>query len=253
VLHDGKERHLTLQVGENPHDGGGDEGFAWTLEMPIYDVEPGYPAAQAGLRKGDIILAVNHVRVFSVQNLIQQIQRSKGTPMEIQFERDHVMKTVTITPKAAGGTQKVWRIGAVFGNAERLGFFPAIGESVRVNAKNATLIFDSIRSIIEQRVSPSALSGPIRIAQESGRAAKEGPFEFLYLMAAVSLNLAIFNLLPIPILDGGSLLLLIVEMLLQREVSMRVKENIFKVGFVFLMMVVVFVIYNDISHIVTKS
>jgi regulator of sigma E protease len=76
---------------------------------------------------------------------------------------------------------------------------------------------------------------------------------YLLLMALVSLNLAIFNLLPIPILDGGTLLLLAIEMLLQREVSMRIKETVFKLGFVFLMMVVMFVIYNDISKILTKS
>jgi len=67
------------------------------------------------------------------------------------------------------------------------------------------------------------------------------------------LNLAIFNLLPIPILDGGTLLLLVIEMLLQREVSLQVKETVFKLGFVFLMMVVVFVIYNDISRILTRG
>ena len=72
-------------------------------------------------------------------------------------------------------------------------------------------------------------------------------------MALVSLNLAIFNLLPIPILDGGTLLMLVVEMLIQREMSMQVKETVFKFGFVFLMMIVVFVIYNDISRILTKS
>ena len=73
------------------------------------------------------------------------------------------------------------------------------------------------------------------------------------MMALVSLQLAIFNLLPIPILDGGTLLMLIIEMLLQREVSLQVKETIFKLGFVFLMMVVVFVIYNDLSRVLTKS
>jgi regulator of sigma E protease len=72
-------------------------------------------------------------------------------------------------------------------------------------------------------------------------------------MAVVSLNLEIFNLLPIPILDGGTLLLLLIEMLLQREMSVQVKETVFKLGFVFLMMVVVFVIYNDISRILTRS
>ena len=102
-------------------------------------------------------------------------------------------------------------------------------------------------------MSAKQLQGPIGIAQLSGEAAREGPSAFVHLMSMVSLNLAIFNLLPIPILDGGTLLLLIVEMLLQREVTLQVKETVFKLGFVFLMMIVVFVIYNDISRILTRS
>ena len=98
-------------------------------------------------------------------------------------------------------------------------------------------------------MSPKSLEGPIRIAQLSGEAAREGPGSFFGLMAMVSLNLAIFNLLPIPILDGGMILMLVIEMLMRRDLSMPVKEAVFKVGMVFLMMVVVFVLYNDISKI----
>jgi regulator of sigma E protease len=115
------------------------------------------------------------------------------------------------------------------------------------------MIFEVLRSIVVHRVSPKALAGPIGISQMANDAAQEGPSSFIGLMAIVSLNLAIFNLLPIPILDGGTLLLLLIEMLLQREVSLQVKETVFKLGFVFLMMVVVFVIYNDISRILTRG
>ncbi len=87
----------------------------------------------------------------------------------------------------------------------------------------------------------------------SAEAAHEGAVSYLTIMALISLNLAVFNLLPIPILDGGTLLLLIIEMLLQREVSVQVKETVFKIGFVCLMAIVVFAIYNDISRILTKS
>ena len=83
----------------------------------------------------------------------------------------------------------------------------------------------------------------------SGEAAREGPIAYLGLTAMVSLNLAIFNLLPIPILDGGVILLLLVEMFMRRDLSLRVKEAVFKLGFVFLMAVVAFVIYNDISKL----
>ena len=96
-------------------------------------------------------------------------------------------------------------------------------------------------------MSPKSIEGPIRIAQMSGEAAREGPATFIGLMAAVSLNLAIFNLLPIPILDGGVILMLLIEMLMRRDLDLKVKEAVVKVGFVFLMVVVVFVIYNDIS------
>src|SRR5215475_8705178 len=96
-------------------------------------------------------------------------------------------------------------------------------------------------------MSPKSLEGPIRIAQLSGQAARQGPVAFFRLMAAVSLNLAIVNLLPIPILDGGVILMLLIEMLLRRDVDLKVKEAVVKVGFVFIMLVLVFAIYNDIS------
>ncbi len=107
----------------------------------------------------------------------------------------------------------------------------AIQESTRQNAMGATLIYQFL------------------IAQLSGEAAREGPMSFINLMATVSLNLAIFNLLPIPILDGGVILLLLIEILIRRDLSLQLKEAVFKLGFVFLMMVVVFVLYNDISKL----
>jgi regulator of sigma E protease len=131
----------------------------------------------------------------------------------------------------------------------KLSFPDALRESVSRNIKGATLIYDFLQGMVEQRVSPKNLEGPIRIAQLSGEAAREGPMAFFDLMAMVSLNLAIFNLLPIPILDGGLILMLLIEILMRRDLSMPVKEAVFKVGMVFLMAVVVFVLYNDISKI----
>src|SRR5262249_41299852 len=107
----------------------------------------------------------------------------------------------------------------------------------------------TLKGIVERRLSPKQIEGPIGIAKLSGEAAKEGPSTFINLMAAVSLNLAIFNLLPIPILDGGQILLLLIEMLMRRDLSLQVREAVFKFGFRFIMMVVVFVIYNDITKL----
>jgi regulator of sigma E protease len=122
-----------------------------------------------------------------------------------------------------------------------------VAESWHQNVQSTKLIYQFLQGIIERRMSAKSLEGPIRIAQLSGQAAREGAVVYIGLMAAVSLNLAIFNLLPIPILDGGVMLMLLVEMLLRRDLSLRIKEAIVRVGFVFLMMVVVFVLYNDIA------
>jgi regulator of sigma E protease len=131
----------------------------------------------------------------------------------------------------------------------KLAFPSALAESWRQNLLNTQLIVKSLEGIVQRKMSAKSLQGPIGIAQMSGDAAREGPIQYFLLMAAVSLNLAIFNLLPVPILDGGVMLMLFVEMLLRRDLDMKVKETVVKVGFVFLMFVVVFVIYNDISKI----
>jgi regulator of sigma E protease len=101
--------------------------------------------------------------------------------------------------------------------------------------------------MLERRMSAKNLNGPIGIAHYATEAAEEGPAAFLSLMSVVSLNLAIVNMLPIPILDGWMILTLIIEMVMGRDISMSVKETMLKVGFVFLMMLMVFVIYNDIA------
>jgi regulator of sigma E protease len=135
----------------------------------------------------------------------------------------------------------------------QLSFPDAFRESFKANVRSAGLIYKFLQGIVERKMSARSIEGPIRIAQLSGEAAREGPIAFLELMSMVSLNLAIFNLLPIPILDGGVILLLIIEMLLRRDLSLQVKEAVIKVGFVFLMAVVMFVIYNDISKLLAAG
>jgi len=124
----------------------------------------------------------------------------------------------------------------------------AFSESVRQNVQSAKVIFKFLEGIVERRMSPKSIVGPVGIVQMSGEAAREGAATYLGLMAMVSLNLAIVNLLPIPILDGGVILMLLVEMLMRRDLDLRMKEAVVKVGFVFLMVVVIFTIYNDISR-----
>jgi len=120
---------------------------------------------------------------------------------------------------------------------------------VRENARGAMLMGEFLKGIVERRMSAKNLTGPIGIAQMSGEAAREGPSAFFMLMSMVSLQLAIVNLLPIPILDGGVILMLLIEMVMQRDLSLNVKEAVLKVGFVCIMVILVFALYNDISKI----
>jgi regulator of sigma E protease len=145
-----------------------------------------------------------------------------------------------------------WMIGVLLERPfviTQLSFPAALRESVRQNIRSASLIYQFLQGLIESRMSAKSLEGPIGIAKLSGDAAREGPTAFFGLMAMVSLNLAVFNLLPIPILDGGLILMLLIEMVMRRDMSLQLKENVFKAGMVFLMVVVVFVLYNDISKL----
>jgi len=240
----------------DPKEGIGVAGWNGEEDVQIGQVLKDSPAATAGLRPGDLLLSVNNQPVVSPLVLRQAVIQSAGKPVSIKVMRDNRVQTIAVTPTPTSDPKLPWHIGIEFSyrvQIVRLPFVPALGQSLKFNTQNATMIFRVLGSIVERRVSPKALAGPIGIAQLSSEAAQQGPLSFLLLMSVVSLNLAIFNLLPIPILDGGTLLLLIIEMLLQREVSLQVKETVLKLGFVFLMMIVVFVIYNDISRIVTNG
>jgi regulator of sigma E protease len=228
----------------------------WRGDVQIGQVVQGSPAASAGLKPGDLLIKVNNQPVASAATVQQAVIQSRGKPVQVTVMRGGHIQDVSVTPTATGDSKMPWHIGIAFRmpvEMVKLGFGSAVAESVRLNVQNATLIFQVLGSIVERRVSPKTLAGPIGMAKMSSEYAHEGPSSFLGWMALVSLNLAIFNLLPIPILDGGTLLMLVVEMLIQREMSMQVKETVFKFGFVFLMMIVVFVIYNDISRILTNS
>jgi regulator of sigma E protease len=256
VERSGKIIHTTVTPVFDDHSGVGFAGWAPPAQVEVGDLTPGMPAQKAGLKKGDILLSVNGQPVQSVYTFKELIEDSQGKPVALEFERNGKRQSVTATPvygKFDSGPAR-WVVGLNVGLhlniiTTRLSFPAALRESIQQNLKGASLIFKFLGGIIERRMSPKSLQGPIRIAQLSGEAAREGPSAFFMLMSMVSLNLAIFNLLPIPILDGGGIMLLLVEMLIRRDLSMQVKEAVFKVGFVFLMLVMVFVIYNDISKI----
>ena len=257
VIIDRKGQKLTFRVTPqmDPKEGIGIAG--WRGGVQVGEVQKGSPAEAAGFRPGDSFVSVNGRPVASAENVRDVVIHSAGKPVQITVLRSGELEKLQVAPVPNADAKMPWHIGVSFKlpvQYVKLSLGPAMVESVRFNKQNALLIFQLLGSIVERRVSPrSTLAGPIQIAQMSSEAAQEGIFSYLSFMAILSLNLAIFNLLPIPILDGGTLLLLVIEMLLQREVTLQVKETVLKLGFVFLMMIVVFVIYNDISRILSRS
>ena len=253
VMRNGERKHFEFMPVMDNRSGGGVAGWAESAEIEIVGLAQGMDAARAGLQRGDILVSVNGEPIRSTFKLHDIINAQNGKPVTLVYERNGQQHQVQVTPVKTNndGTMQ-WMIGVSLEPKRvvvQLTFPEAVSESVRQNVKYAGLIYTMLRGIIEHKMSARSLSGPIGIAQLSGDAAREGAIPFFGLMSMVSLNLAVFNLLPIPILDGGVILLLLIEMFMRRDLSLRVKEAVFKVGFVFLMAVVAFVIYNDISKL----
>ncbi len=250
---DGRQMRVVVTPERDEKNGIGVAGWKEREIIVINSLLPGMDAAKQGLKPEDVIYSINGRRVLSITGLQEATAASKGRPAELVVERDGKKISATVTPTLKDTPEgKRYMLGVSLAQRmviTKLSLPRAFIESVRANTKNASLIYEFLKGIIQQRISPRSLEGPIRIGQLSGEAARQGPVAFFGLMSMVSLNLAIFNLLPIPILDGGGILLLLVEVILRRDLSLQLKETVIKVGFVFLMVVVVFVIFNDISKI----
>lgn len=234
-------------------------GFAgWdergTIQLGL--VEAGYPAEKAGLKRGDILVTVNGEPIRSQIKFQEITKSSNGKPIDIVYQRNGETHTTRVEPifaKLDGPAR--WMIGVMPQQklnlvTTRLSFPDALAESVRQNKKGALLMVEFLKGVVQRRMSTKNLTGPIGIAQLSGDAAREGPSAFFMLMSMVSLQLAIINLLPIPIMDGGVILMLLVEMVMQRDLSLNVKEVVFKLGFVTIVALLAFAIYNDISKMI---
>jgi regulator of sigma E protease len=253
VRRDGQRMRFTVTPTYDEKQSTGRAGWAPETDVELVGFAPGVEIAEhAGLQKGDVFVSANGRPIRSTSRLRDAIDDSKGNPVTLAYSRNGQVHEVIVTPVRSEEGEKRWVIGVYMGprlETVKLPFGQALAESSKENLQNAKLITQLLEGILERRVSPKSIQGPIRIAQMSGEMAHEGPASFIVFMAAVSLNLFIFNLLPVPILDGGVILMLLIEMSMRRDLDLKVKEAVIRAGLVFLMMVVVFVIYNDISKI----
>jgi regulator of sigma E protease len=225
-------------------------GFAgWTPreeKFTVTDLVEGMPADKAGIKEGDQILAVDGRPVPAVAALIESLKITKDKPIQVAVLRNGQQMTFTVQPVLSDKSYRIG-VGGMQTKVKTLPFAQALDKSLRENRQNALLILELVKKMAQRKISMKSIEGPIRIGQAAGEAARrKGWTPLMELTAAISLNLGIFNLLPIPILDGGVILFLLIEGLMRRDISMTIKERVYQAAFVFLVLFAVMVIYNDL-------
>jgi regulator of sigma E protease len=250
LVRDGK----TIETRITPRSRGkfeiGDVGLLPIMEPQIAALTSGEPAIEAGLQVGDVVLAAEGERDVSYERLVEIIRGHDGRPLPFEIRRNGQVMTITVTPRKIGEHA---RIGVQFSAFERRTVTPgpleAIQLSVKQNWEWTTMIVKTIGGLFMGETPVKQLMGPVGIAEMSGNAASESWIQLFSLMAMISLNLGLLNLMPVPVLDGGHIAILALEGLSRRDFSMKVKEKMLLAGFVLLVMLMVTVIYNDLSRV----
>jgi regulator of sigma E protease len=231
----------------------GSAGWSPEQSIVVADVDPGMPAAKAGLKEGDEIIAVGGKPVRVIDALIDNLQETKDQVVDVDVLRGNQRLTFKLQPVLADAEDKTKRYRVGFESTARmkvgqLSLIPAFQRSLEDNRRYSLVLLELIQKMAQAKVSMRQVEGPIGIGSAIGHAVTEkGWTPLLGLTAGISLNLGIFNLLPIPILDGGVILLLLIEGLMRRDISLQIKERIYQAAFVFLVLFAVTVIYNDIA------
>jgi regulator of sigma E protease len=223
--------------------------------IQIEQISADSPAQRAGLQSGDKIVSVDGHDFHTVLPLVDYMQSGKGKPVTLTVDRKGAtLPPIVIHPYVQEGG---WRLGFlplgpadVPVRAEPMKFSSAVAESRDFCAESSLLIVNVLKKVLTHQVSVKQLSGPVGIAVAAGQAVKERYWLAKFdLAAGISLNLGILNLLPFPILDGGLILLLLIESIMRRDISMIVKERIYQAAFVVLVAFFAFVMFNDFSKL----
>ena len=236
-----------------------DLGAGPQLTPQIGSFIPGSAAERAGLRAGDLILEVGGQPVFTPEEITQAIQKRAGQPFEMTVQRGETRLRLTVTAVSVkeknptGGEVEVWRIGVNIVTKvvryEPYGPLTAATEGVVKTWDMSVLTAKGLWKLAKLELSISNLGGPIQIATEGERQRREGLPSLAVFTAFISVNLAVLNLLPVPMLDGGHLLFFVIEGVLGRPLSLKKREAAQQLGLVLLLLLMVFAIYNDLVRI----
>ena len=231
----------------------------YMLKPSIGEVQAGSPAQEAGLKAGDMITAIDGTPVSNWDDMAALIAGSNGKPVTIRIQRpEWDLFTVAVTPRAMTSknifNEDVQRYIIGISSAgevinQRLNPVQSLAESFKQTYNITKLTIVSIVKLIQGTVSTKTLGGPIMIAEMAGQQAREGAVNLVFFIALLSINLAIINFLPIPVLDGGHLLFFLIEAVMRRPLNTRMREIAQQAGVFILVMLMIFVFYNDITRI----
>ncbi|MCI0568300.1 MAG: RIP metalloprotease RseP [Acidobacteria bacterium] len=220
-------------------------------EMPaqILQVEPGLPADKAGLKAADRVVKIDGEPIVHFERATRLFQQSAGKPLALGVRRGNSELSLTVVPVEEEGKGRLgiaWNLAA----EEAIRKYPlteALVQSAQWNWDNAGLLFTTLGKLLTAQISPRMMSGPIDIFKISGQQFQEGWTHFFLIMSLVSLQLGVINLLPFPVLDGGHILIICIEGLMRRELSLKIKERVMQTGFYLLIGLMGAIIYLDIA------
>jgi regulator of sigma E protease len=222
-------------------------GFFGKILTQVAVVIPGSPAEKAGMKPNDVILAINGERVYFYQ-FLEIIEKNAGNELEFLIDREGSPQTLLITPRLEGKVGKIG-IGPVPKSIiKKYGFFTAVYQGFKESIKLTFLVVNFLKDLITGQASARQLGGPIEIANISYAAFRMGFIAMISWIAIISLQLGIINLFPIPVLDGGHLLVLLLEGITRRDFSTKVKQIVMQIGFAIFILLIVFAILNDITR-----
>lgn len=228
----------------------------------IDSVIAGAPAAQAGLQSGDRIVAIDGEAIGAWDEVQDRVSPTTSGSLKFEVMRGTERVAVTIAPQVAdgqdpvtGAARKVGRVGVMVRDSvvrESLTMTEALGRGTERTWKMATDVVTVLGGLVTGQVSAKNLGGPIQIARTSVQAARNGPEMLWSLIAFLSINIAVLNLVPIPVLDGGQILMVIAERIKGSEFSMRTREGFARVGVLAVLALIVLVTFNDLRSVFTK-
>lgn len=224
--------------------------------LRLHEISPGFPMAKAGARSGDILESIDGVSLHSTPSVAAFLQQNGAKPVTVDLRRGSQNMSMTLTPIIGddGSGHMGYRLGFSADlpptTVEQQPIGQAAVHSWHYNLKNSGYILDVLRRLFTRHSQVRQLMGPVGIAQATGEAAlMPGWQPTITLMALISLNLGIVNLLPFPILDGGMILMLLIESIMRHDLNANVKERITQVAFVMIVLFFLFVTFNDVSRI----